>query len=258
MSELLFEVETTPACNANCKFCRPVVPEYRRKVQLDYALFVNLMNELGSMDIASKYIIFAGLGEPALHPLIDQMVIKARQTNSSAIIQFYTNGIILTTSRLAPEMFMKMAPYVNTFIYDNYNDDIGRKMIYNLKAVNFPLDKMRCLDHAGGAYSFYNDRAGKPELAQWKRGKLSSPCRYFQNRVFLAAEGYFVLCCQDTNQQYKWGNSLKEVFESEEYRRVAQALSQSRTRIAPCVDCGVEMGLIGEVPPIPSRLMEGL
>lgn len=254
MNELLLEIEPTPNCNADCTFCRPVVPKARRNTYLDYKLFAQIMAEFGEMQIATKYIIFAGLGEPALHPFIDEMVMEARMRNPTAIIQFYTNGILLATNELATELFMTMAPYVNTFIYDNYNDDIGRKMIYNLKAVNFPLDKVRCLDHAGGAYSFYNDRAGRPELATWKRGQLSSPCQYFQNRIFLSAEGYFILCCQDTHHQYKWGSSLKEMFGSEEYKRVAQALSHSRTQIEPCSKCGVEMGLVGETPPLPERL----
>jgi hypothetical protein len=215
---------------------------------------MQIMTEFGEMQIATKYIIFAGLGEPALHPLIDEMVMQARLKNPTAAIQFYTNGILAANNELAALLFAEISPYINTFIYDNYDDNIGRKMISNLKVVNFPLDKMRCLDHAGGAYSFYNDRAGRPELSTWKRGQLSSPCRYFQNRVFLSAEGYFILCCQDTHHQYKWGSSFEEMFGSEEYKRVAQALSHSRTQIEPCSKCGVEMGLFGEAPLLPDRL----
>lgn len=242
------EIEPTNKCNNVCAFCRPGMTRPYSFLKLER--FKEVIDELARYDYRG-WISFAGLGEPILHPDIMEMLSYRVQVLSEAQVVFYTNGIEFDD----PGLFEYMDGLVDFILYNNYSDLVGRAMARNYQLAEFK-PPVHTIDHAGGQYAFYNDRAGQPELSRFKRSPLGNPCSNFKHRLFLAAEGCWVTCCQDMKQARKWWGSIQELLADPGYQELRSRLEVSRVGVPLCENCGVEMGTIYH-PPIgfPDRLV---
>ena len=87
------EIEVTNHCNAKCSFCpHSTMSRVRQYIDVEkYETFIknlvsvkkNLwMNRVSGLDLFPR-IVFAGLGEPTLHPQLTELVrIAAREVNT--------------------------------------------------------------------------------------------------------------------------------------------------------------------------------
>lgn len=87
---IYLEVSPSGACNHRCTFCAKDFMGYR-KVFLKTESFLERLREMGALGI--KSIMYAGEGEPFLHPDIDRIVIETRRQGID--VAFTTNGVLL-------------------------------------------------------------------------------------------------------------------------------------------------------------------
>lgn len=98
-----FIVQFTPTsfCNFKCNYCWQSLPidvlnqKFTKQV-MDIDLFQKAIDGLIQFDEKVKLILLAGLGEPLLHPQIDQMVCYARNSGVAERIDILTNASLLT------------------------------------------------------------------------------------------------------------------------------------------------------------------
>lgn len=98
--ELIYPVymEASPsgACNHRCTYCALDFMEYQRRF-LDTAVFKERLTELGQLGLRS--IMYAGEGEPFLHPEFVELVRQTKQAGIDTAIT--TNGVLFKQEHAA-------------------------------------------------------------------------------------------------------------------------------------------------------------
>lgn len=89
-------------CNLKCGYClHSLAPEKIqkmgfRKTQMDFDLFVKVIDDAARFPDRFKVLILAGWGEPLTHPRIADMVRYAKAKNVVERIEIVSNGVLLT------------------------------------------------------------------------------------------------------------------------------------------------------------------
>ena len=98
-----FSLQITPAgqCNFRCLYCWQSLPGEAlarkfKKQMLDFELFTRAIDGCAGFGEPLRMILFAGLGEPLMHPRIDRMVAYARQSGVTLRVDLLTNASLLT------------------------------------------------------------------------------------------------------------------------------------------------------------------
>jgi len=115
---IYMEVSPSGACSSRCIFCAYDYLAYPDR-RLDTEKGVKTLQELGRLGLRS--VLFAGEGEPLLHPEIDKLI-KAAFTSNIDV------GIYSNCHFLKPALSEKILPYL-TFIRCSING--GSKNIYS-------------------------------------------------------------------------------------------------------------------------------
>ncbi len=91
---LYAEISPTGACNHRCTFCALDYMEYQPRY-LDADLLAERLKELGQLGL--KSVMFAGEGEPFLHPQLAQMVGAAKTAGIDVALT--SNGVLMDEER---------------------------------------------------------------------------------------------------------------------------------------------------------------
>ncbi len=103
ISPVYIEISPSGSCNHRCIFCATDFMEYRPRY-LDTGVLLERLTELGSLGV--KSVMYAGEGEPLLHPDIATIV---KHTKSVGIdVAMTTNGVFLS-----PETASKILPFIS-------------------------------------------------------------------------------------------------------------------------------------------------
>lgn len=104
------EVSPIGSCNHRCIFCAYDYIGYPNR-KLETKRFIETIDELAECGVRS--LLYAGEGEPLLHPDIDKFIIHSK--NSGIDVGVYTNGHLLKR-----ELAEKVLPYL-TFVRFSFN-----------------------------------------------------------------------------------------------------------------------------------------
>jgi radical SAM protein with 4Fe4S-binding SPASM domain len=107
---LYMEISPAGSCNHRCVFCAYDYIGYPNR-KLDYNRFMNFIKEASEAGV--KSFLYAGEGEPLLHPNIGEFITHSKQNGID--VGMYTNGHLLKES-LAQEIIPLM-----TFIRFSFN-----------------------------------------------------------------------------------------------------------------------------------------
>lgn len=102
--DLPFSLHVFPSyyCNFKCQYCLQSLTDEKLekmgfiKQLMDFEVYKKVIDELVEYNWKLKALIFAGHGEPLMHPDIDKMVAYARDKDVSERIEIVTNGYLLT------------------------------------------------------------------------------------------------------------------------------------------------------------------
>ncbi|MDD5434798.1 MAG: radical SAM protein [Nitrospira sp.] len=115
---LYMEISPIGICNHRCIFCAYDYIEYPDR-RLETTRLLNLIDEMSACGL--KSLLFAGEGEPLLHPDIDKFINKSREKNIDTGI--FTNG-----QKLHKELAEKILPGLS-FIRFSFNG--GTSEVYS-------------------------------------------------------------------------------------------------------------------------------
>lgn len=106
---IYMEVSPVGACNHRCTFCGVDFMGYQNR-RLELAVFERLLPELGKLGL--KSIMFAGEGEPLLHP--DIAAITAATKTAGIDVSFTTNATLLKPA--LAEKLLPLTSWIKTSI----------------------------------------------------------------------------------------------------------------------------------------------
>ncbi len=99
---LTVQIDTSNPCNLKCACCwtyspavEPAHDQFLRQ-RLDYEVYKRLLKDL--YNVGCKRLTFAGVGDPLLHPRIDDMIALAHSLGFCVIVT--TNGTLLSKRRI--------------------------------------------------------------------------------------------------------------------------------------------------------------
>ncbi len=95
---IYMELSPSGACNHRCTYCALDFMEYKRRY-LDTDIIIERLKELGRLGL--KSVMFAGEGEPLLHP--DMAQINQAAYDADIDTAFTTNGVLLNP-KIAPPL----------------------------------------------------------------------------------------------------------------------------------------------------------
>jgi hypothetical protein len=103
----VLQIEPTDQCNLACSMCLPHFEQRSQihgipKGRMDLALYERIVDGLVAEDLRFDHVILQWLGDPSLHPELEQMVVIARSKLWERVgyLRIDTNAITLTPARM--------------------------------------------------------------------------------------------------------------------------------------------------------------
>jgi len=103
----VLQIEPTDHCNLSCAMCAPHHERWAQvhgvpKGYMDMGLYERIVRSLAEEDCRFDHLIFQWLGDPSLHPHLEDMVALAQDhlANKVGYLRIDTNAVVLTPSRM--------------------------------------------------------------------------------------------------------------------------------------------------------------
>lgn len=240
--EIIFdhvEIETVNRCNGNCSFC-PVSKgnDTREYKIMSEDLFDKIIQQLADIDYSGKLALFSN-NEPFLDADILLRHKYARKKLPNARMHLFTNGTLLTIER-----FQELMIYLDELIIDNYQQELKlirpcREIVEYCeehpelkKKVTIVLRKpQEILTTRGG------DAPNRKNMISYGKERCVLPYK----QLIIRPDGKVSLCCNDPLGKNTLGDLTKEsildVWNSQKFMKVRDALYRGRENWAHCVYC---------------------
>jgi radical SAM protein with 4Fe4S-binding SPASM domain len=233
------EIETLNRCNGVCPFCPVNKNEKQRPYKrMSETLFIKLIDELNRLDYRGSIALYSN-NEPFLDKRIIEFYSYTRHRLTKAYIFIYTNATLLTFTK-----FLKILPYLDKMIINNYNDNYEKlpivTRIYDYLQEHVELKEkvkisMRLLNQVRTSRGGQAPNKGKQKAP---RIKCTLPFR----QIIIRPDGKISLCSNDALGVYTIGDSnehtLKEIWENDYYREIRkEILKNGRKNLELCRDC---------------------
>lgn len=256
-------IEITNVCNLNCSFCA----QNTRKPQfMTIDEFTTILNKIKNY---TKYIYLHVMGEPLLHPEINNIIEIATKNNFK--VNITTNGFLIDRldenkqirqinlslhsvkeqnqinstiyfSKLfkKSEIFAEKGTYINFRVWRNNCNDII-KILESEYGINInKADKTKTL----APNIFYsNEEAFVWPIKKLGEGNTHSTgnCRALKDHIAILVDGTVVPCCLDNDATIPLGNIFKsplsEIIESPIYNKLLTGFNENKKRHKLCQNC---------------------
>lgn len=254
-------VEITNICNLNCLFCNG---NERMKQFIDIAKFKILLNKIKGY---TKYLYFHVMGEPLMHPNINELIDMG---SKDFYINITTNGYLIDrigNNKNIRQLNISLHSFIekNGKSLDEYMNNIFdnvKKLVKNKTIINYRLwvnckDKDRIIKYLEDKY--------KVEIEELKDIKLSDKiyleiekefiwpsmdnnyfnecgsCRGTRDHIGILVDGTVVPCCLDSNGIIDLGNiyknELNDIISSELYRNIKEGFLNNKKWHELCKKC---------------------
>lgn len=249
-------VEITNICNLNCSFC---VKNNRKKEYISIENFKILLEKLKGH---TKYLYFHIMGEPTIHPHINELIDIASEHFN---INITTNGTML--ERISDNKNIRQVNISIHSINDNLENHLNyifkhtEKMLKNNTIVNYRLwvkgpQYNKIIQIINNYYNVnileVNKKTIKknlyvdyPNEFEWpslkSEAKYSGGCRGTIDHLGILVDGTVVPCCLDSEGVINLGNmyknELEEIINSDKLIQIKEGFKQNK-RIHPlCKNC---------------------
>lgn len=261
-------LEITNACNLNCPFCT------NNKGQ-DFMELDKVNNYLTQIKEVTSYVYLHVLGEPLLHPCIEEILLTCDRLNLN--VQLVTNGTLLCYHQniLNHPSLRKLSislhsinnlkvkdEYFNIInnLIDNNNNKIIELRFYDFNNLNDKLTNyLRSLKQIydldltskkdsyklkDNVYIYYQEMFDWPDINDpiiSDKGK----CLGTVDQIAILHNGLVTTCCLDSNGYNAFGdlnkNSLKEILENDEYKNIFKAIKNNELIKDLCKKCSYRL-----------------
>lgn len=249
-------VEITNICNLNCSFC---AKNSRKKEYISLESFKIILDKLNNY---TNYLYFHIMGEPLLHPKINELINLA---SVNFKINITTNGTLL--EKISDNKNIRQVNISLHSIKDNVKENLeyifkySEKLLKNNTIVNYRLwvkgDKFNEIVQTINTYyqvDIYNLEKKTikknlyidyPQEFIWpslnNKNDFSGSCKGTIDHIGILVDGTVVPCCLDNNGIINLGNLYKndllDIINSPIYKQIKDGFKQNK-RIHPlCKKC---------------------
>ena len=256
-------LEITNDCNLSCPFC---IKNQRKKEYMNREDFLCILDKLKTF---TKYLYFHVMGEPTLHPSINEYIDLASKyfninitTNGYLIDRIKNNKNIrqlnISLESFNPNYNVSLEKYMNN-IFDTvdvlskktyisyrfwgnnkYNDEII-KLINKKYGTNLELDKIKNnTTISKNIFVSIKDEFIWPDLNNnyyEDRGK----CYALRDHIGILVDGTIIPCCLDSKGTINLGNILKEnledIINSTRYQSMLKGFKDNKKCELLCRKC---------------------
>lgn len=251
-------IEITNKCNLNCDFCLKTDREKRSMSKEEFKLVLNKIRPY------SKYLYFHVLGEPLMHPNINELIDEASKdfnvnitTNGYLINKINTENIrqINISLHSFNEIYGKsiddylndILSFINKYKENTYiNLRLWVKTKYYSKIVNFFKNKFNkkiieennILDN--NVYLNFDKEFVWPENSN-QIYKNSISCRALKDHIAILSNGHITACCLDGSGKINLGNifndDLSDVISSSLFQSMLKGFENGERIHELCKKC---------------------
>lgn len=253
---LIFNIETINRCNSTCAFCTANKhAEKRPYKRMEDDLFYSIIDQLADWGYKGHLTLY-GNNEPFLDTRIVEFHKYCREKLPDCFIFLSTNGLLLTIDKVK-----EIIPYVNQLIINNYCLDMklhdNVKEIYDYaKAHEEEFKEVDLLIQMRYADAVLTNRAGSAPNKQNSVRIIKETCLMPYTDTFIFPDGRMGICCCDnfevTNLADLTTTSVKDAWNSEEYKKLREEIKETRSNHAFCkycdfIDAGLRMDAVTDV-----------
>ena len=248
-------IEITNDCNLNCSFC---IHNKRNVKYLSKKEFVIILKKIKPY---TKYIYLHVLGEPLLHPLVNEFIELA---SKDFYVNITTNGVYIEKIKnnknirqinislhssngndkylqniFASVKELKKYSYINYRLWQGDNEKIREKLSLEYKKEikgsgkldeNVFLDTQKCFIWPSLDNDIY---------------KETGHCLGLTDHIAILVDGSIVPCCLDSNNDINLGNiykdDLREVLNKDIVKEMKQGFKNNKRIQELCKHCGFRM-----------------
>jgi radical SAM protein with 4Fe4S-binding SPASM domain len=230
------EIEINSNCNRSCSYCPNSSNSRIEQGTMNPELFLKILTEIKNIGFTGR-ISFSFYNEPLLVKNFEDYVLQARSILPLNHFLLYTNGDLLSKSRLMDLIKNGMnefivtkhensANYVFDATFESITADVKKKY---LKFQNFTNLK---LTNRGGLL---------PQIKKDQDFK-KTPCSIPLHMLTITNQGTVIPCFEDYHQKNSMGNlghhTLKEIWDSKPYIEFRKKLIMGqRCDFSVCSDC---------------------
>lgn len=246
-------VEITNNCNLSCKFC---IHNSRKTKFMSLEEFKLILSKLKGH---TKYLYLHVLGEPLLHPLINEFIDEA---SKDFYVNITTNGYLIDkikdnknirqinislhscTSSLESylESVFNVVDALNSNTYINYRLWTGKneKIIEALeRKYHVKINASRKLDE--NVFIDFAEEFVWPDLNN-DICKTSGKCYALKDHIGILVDGTVVPCCLDSKGDINLGNifeeSLSDILEKSRCKKMRKGFLENKLTEELCTHCG--------------------
>ena len=262
-------VEITNNCNLSCPFC---IKNHRPTKFMTEEEFVNILSKLKGY---TKYLYFHLLGEPLLHPKINEFINLAYKNDFG--VNITTNGYLikriidnknirqinislhsfderynLTLEEYMQNIFEVISALKETYISLRFwtNSKYAEKMIslinekYNINLeVNNIVDNTKIMDKV---YISTNKEFTWPDLENNLYDE-NGTCYALKQHIGILVDGTIVPCCLDSKGNINLGNifndTLEDIINSKRYQEMKKGFQNNMKVELLCKKCPIKSGI---------------
>lgn len=251
-------VEITNLCNLNCSFC---IKNTRKGMFMSKDNFEVILSKLKN---TTNYLYFHVMGEPLLHPLINEFIDMASKdyfvnitTNGYLIKKIINNKNIrqinislhsfneIYTKSLEEYMqdILEVADNLKDNTYINYriwvNSPYKKEIIKLLEdKYNIKITKHTKLDH--NTYIDFDSEFIWPDLNNNYYNEVGT-CYALRNHLGILVDGTIIPCCLDSKGIINLGNifneDIKDIQDKERYKTILQGFRNNKKHEELCKHC---------------------
>lgn len=257
-------LEITNTCNLNCSFCR----NSKGNTYLDLSKIDDYLKQIKEV---CDYIYLHVLGEPLLHKDINLILDLLDKYDLK--LQLVTNGVLLDkhldilNHKCLRKLSISIHSINNINISDNYFKTIDYIIENNKdKYIELRFYDFKNLDEKIKKYlNILKDKYGLKETSKNNSYKLKEnvylytsdlfkwpsiddeyisdigKCLGLKEQIAILVNGEVTSCCLDTKGINSLGNlnnqSLKEILNSDKYKKALEALNNNKLILPLCVKC---------------------
>jgi radical SAM protein with 4Fe4S-binding SPASM domain len=225
-------IETNSICTRSCYYC----PRITDKDEiLDDNIFYSIIDQLKGFGFRG-YISLNNYNEPLTDSRIFKFIKYMREQLKDSDIILNTNGDLLTDHDIKELIGSGITKIVLT-IHEPSSKEFAERMYGFQEKYNV----IRLKD-------FRDDHR---KILLWNRGgstdvgniKVFSSC-YLVEAMTISAGGKVLLCCNDPNEKYSFGNvktqSLVDIWSNPRYRNYRHNIKTGRSKLPICQKCGTQ------------------
>ena len=260
-------IEITNNCNLKCDFC---IKNHRPKKFMSKEEFIYIIDKIKGH---TKYLYFHILGEPLLHPYINEFITLAssnygvnittngylinrikdnkniRQLNISLhsydekykiSLKEYLDNIFNTIDILKEYTYISLRFWVNNQYTKDIIDYINKKysIILNDNLDSIMLDK--------NVYLSTNEQFIWPDLENDYYDEIGS-CKALKDHIGILVDGTIVPCCLDSKGIINLGNiytnSIEEIIKSTRYNNMLKGFQNNKKIELLCKKCPIKKNI---------------